>query len=187
MATVLCLYALVYLFFYDYSYYHIDTVEEPMIRFLFLESMLLGAYFRSKSDESVVQKQKISGGLLSLFLLIFLYFGGKLAFSHFSVIAPIQFINQITVFVLLFYVVKLFYLWEQGRSRQEYRLKKLVTFISEMTLEIYLVQYIVYYIIPPIAFPLNFIIVTALILVFAVLANIIAKFISKKIIRILGV
>lgn len=43
-------YLLVYTFAYDKSYYHIDTVREPMIRFLFFESMLLGAWFRQKDD-----------------------------------------------------------------------------------------------------------------------------------------
>ncbi len=39
-----------YIFFYDRSYYHIDTVREPMIRFLFLFAMFLGAYFRIEKD-----------------------------------------------------------------------------------------------------------------------------------------
>ena len=38
---------LFYLLLYDKSYYHIDTVREPMIRFLFFDSMMIGAYFRN--------------------------------------------------------------------------------------------------------------------------------------------
>lgn len=46
MAIVAVVYALIYVFAYDKSYYHIDTVREPLIRFLFMESMLLGACFK---------------------------------------------------------------------------------------------------------------------------------------------
>lgn len=46
MAVVAAAWIAVYFIFYDKSYYHIDTVREPMIRFLFMEGMLLGAWFR---------------------------------------------------------------------------------------------------------------------------------------------
>lgn len=39
-------YIFIYIIMYDKTYYHIDVVREPMIRFLFRESMLLGAWFR---------------------------------------------------------------------------------------------------------------------------------------------
>lgn len=45
-----------YIFFYDRSYYHIDAVMEPMIRFLFLFSMFLGAYFRIEKDRFLNKK-----------------------------------------------------------------------------------------------------------------------------------
>ena len=35
-----------YILNYNKTYYHIDNVREPMIRFLFMESMLLGAWFK---------------------------------------------------------------------------------------------------------------------------------------------
>lgn len=41
----------VYLNFYNYDYYHIDNVREPMIEFLFFQAMLLGLYFRWKSQQ----------------------------------------------------------------------------------------------------------------------------------------
>lgn len=47
MAGALCVVQLaIYLTVYDRSYYHIDTVREPMIEFLFFQSMLLGLHFR---------------------------------------------------------------------------------------------------------------------------------------------
>ena len=54
----------VYIFWYDKTSYHIDTVREPYIRFLFFESMLLGAWFR-KNDfrfRNVFQWRLCGGG-----------------------------------------------------------------------------------------------------------------------------
>lgn len=45
------LWAIIYCLSYDKSYYHIDNVREPMIRFLFMESMLLGAWFRQNDKK----------------------------------------------------------------------------------------------------------------------------------------
>ena len=47
IAGIVIVHMLVYIFIYDKSFYHIDTVREPMIRFLFFEAMLIGAYFKS--------------------------------------------------------------------------------------------------------------------------------------------
>ena len=51
---------IIYFMVYDTSYYHIDKVREPMIWFLFLQSMLLGAYFRVNANKT--QKLKTWGG-----------------------------------------------------------------------------------------------------------------------------
>ena len=40
MSVVALAYILVYVIFYDKSYYHIDNVREWMIRFLFFESIV---------------------------------------------------------------------------------------------------------------------------------------------------
>ena len=60
MAAVFMVYMAVYGFVYDRSYYHIDNVREPMIRFLFFESMLLGAWFRQK--DPVFRSKRPQGG-----------------------------------------------------------------------------------------------------------------------------
>lgn len=51
MASIAVLYLLIYIHLYDKSYYHIDTVREPLIRFLFMESMLLGAWFKLNDEK----------------------------------------------------------------------------------------------------------------------------------------
>ena len=47
MIIIAVVWIVIYVSIYDKNYYHIDTVREPMIRFLFMESMLLGALFRN--------------------------------------------------------------------------------------------------------------------------------------------
>ncbi|MCD8012204.1 MAG: acyltransferase [Lachnospiraceae bacterium] len=51
MGIIFIAYVACYIFAYDKSYYHIDTVREPMIRFLFMESMLLGVWFRLNDEK----------------------------------------------------------------------------------------------------------------------------------------
>lgn len=55
-----------YLTVYDTSYYHIDNVREPMIEFLFFQSMLLGLHYRWRCDREnryfSAIKKKIGGG-----------------------------------------------------------------------------------------------------------------------------
>ena len=88
MGTVAVVYVLVYLTIYDKSYYHIDTVREPMIRFLFMESMLLGAWFR-QNDGKIRNKFKVwyPFATLGTFLI---YFASKLLFSRRESLSRLQ-------------------------------------------------------------------------------------------------
>ena len=78
MGGLLIIELLIYIFIYDKSNYHIDTVEESMIRFLFLQCMLLGAYFR-EYKERFINKNKGLNWVILVMLFVF-YFGSKLAF-----------------------------------------------------------------------------------------------------------
>ena len=85
MAGIALIYLAVYLFVYDKSYYHIDTVREPMIRFLFMESMLLGAWFR-QSDAKF--RNRFSWWQVVAVLAAFVaYFASKLLFSKLSALS----------------------------------------------------------------------------------------------------
>lgn len=59
---VVIIHIIVYVFMYDKSYYHIDTVREPMIRFLFFEAMLIGAYFKNVFDKERDNFKILGGG-----------------------------------------------------------------------------------------------------------------------------
>ena len=106
MAIIAVVWLGVYWTVYDYSYYHIDTVREPMIRFLFMESMLLGAWFR-QNDQRLRNHFKPIYPVMTVVAFI-VYFASKLLLYHRTNLAAFQFFNQITIFVLLFFLFRTF-------------------------------------------------------------------------------
>ena len=173
-----------YLTIYDRSYYHIDTVREPMIRFLFMESMLLGAWFR-QNDKAIRNqfKWKYLIAALGSFLL---YFGSKLLFSHRESLAPFQILNWSTIFISL---VLIFITCAGADSKLEAMprgVKRVIEFISSITLEIYLVQNVLINAIRPLGhFPINWFLLTALIIATAFILHEVCKLIYAVIEQIL--
>ena len=53
---------LVYSTVYDSTYYHIDTVREPMIEFLFFQSMAVGLFFREECTTGRLTVKKSTWG-----------------------------------------------------------------------------------------------------------------------------
>lgn len=159
MGTVAVVYVLVYLTIYDKSYYHIDTVREPMIRFLFMESMLLGAWFR-QNDGKIRNKFKVwyPFATLGMFLI---YFASKLLFSRRESLSRLQILNQVAIFALLVLLFITFSGLDSKLEKLPGWIKKVVGFISSITLEIYLVQYVLIDVLRPIGhFPINWMVLT---------------------------
>lgn len=177
---------IVYVLFYDKGYYHIDTVREPMIRFLFLQSMLLGAYFRKNYDRYEKNTKIIDWIKLVVFFII--YFASKLAFSRIDSISNYQIINQIILFILLYYFMKCFAGINKKLEKMPNKIKKIIKFISEITLEIYLVQYVIIPIFANMIFPINWIIITTIIIISAYIlhkvSGYIINLINTKILKI---
>ena len=167
MAAVGLVWLAVYFTVYDSSYYHIDTVREPMIRFLYMESILLGAWFRLKGEKLRNHFRPLYP-LLTLLAFV-LYFGSKLLFSKRAAFASLQFLNQIAIFVLLFFLFRTFCGLDGRLERLPSPLKRGTRFLSDMTLEIYVVQYVIIDAVRALglAFPLNFLLLTACILLAA--------------------
>lgn len=156
----------VYVVAYDTSHYHIDNVHEPMIRFLFFESMLLGAYFKSCDEE--MRKQFHMVDLVAVIILMAVYFASKICFSRMDAIVNLQFINQLVIFALLFEIMRLFAGLDHALNALPASIKKVIHMISEMTLEIYLVQYVIIDQMRAVFFfPVNWIVLTATILISA--------------------
>ena len=172
--AVAAIWLVVYLVFYDKSYYHIDSVYEPMIRFLFMESMLLGAWFR-QNYESLRNKFKWIFPTISILSFGF-YFFSKTIFSSYQNLSAFQLINQILIFIPLFFLFRTFIGLDGKLEKLPATLKTIITFISNITLEIYLVQFVLIDAIRPIGhFPVNWVAITASIILCAWILHMVCK------------
>lgn len=175
---------ILYIFFYDKNYYHIDVVREPMIRFLFFYSMLLGAYFR-KNSELYLNKNKKRNWIVVIILFI-LYFGSKLFFVEHEIFSNYQIINQVLLFILLYFIFWSFSGIDNYLEKLPKKIKNNIQLISSITLEIYAVQYVIIPKFSKVVFPFNWIIITILIIGSAYLLKIVSKEVIMKIEKILG-
>lgn len=141
MGVIFVIWLVLYITVYDKSYYHIDNVYEPMIRFLFFESMLLGCYIRINYTKVCGTKLWINITGTSICFLA--YFLSKMMLTSVKKIVLYQFVNQILIFVLLWFVFNLFGSIEERLKRMPRIIKKVISFVSDITLEIYLVQYVI--------------------------------------------
>ncbi len=170
-------YLLIYLFLYDKSYYHIDVVREPMIRFLFMESMLLGAYFKQKDGH---YRNRFSWWhIVALLASFVLYFASKIVFARSGeAINRLQIVNQVLIFVLLYFMLRVFSGLDALLERIPKCIKRTIEYIAKLTLEIYVVQYVLIdWIRPHFNFPLNWFVLTASIFAAAVALHYVCQFI----------
>lgn len=186
LIAVLAVYLLMYAFLCDKSRYHIDDVGEHWCRFQFLASMLVGAYFREHYDRigSKITVPDIAG----FFVLAAAYFAGKIALSRIHEVSGFQFILPIIQVLLIGSTAVLFVKAEKKGvfERTSALIRKSVTFVAGLTLEIYLGQGLIIQKFGHLPFPINFIVVTGLILVYAFLIHKVAQFIQKPCDRLLG-
>lgn len=149
-----------YVFAYNKTYYHIDNVREPFIRFLFMESMLMGAYFRK---EEKFFRNNISVKYPILAILSFAaYFISKTVFSKITVLSDFQIVNQLIIFVLLYTVFRTGIGMDAKLDILPKSIKSCITFVAGLTLEIYVVQYVLIDVLRPFfGFPLNWCVITA--------------------------
>lgn len=177
MAGISIVYLLVYVFLYDKSYYHIDVVREPMIRFLFMESMLLGAYFKQKDTH---YRNHFSWWHIAALLVSFvLYFASKIVFARGGeTINSLQIVNQLLVFVLLYFMLRVFSGLDARLERMPKCIKGIIGYVAALTLEIYVVQYVLIdWIRPHFSFPLNWFALTISIFIAAVVLHYVCQFI----------
>ena len=187
MAVIGVAWLAVYFTVYDRTYYHIDTVREPMIRFLFMESMLLGAWFR-KNDHALRNKYKGIYPVLTAVCFV-VYFATKLLFSKRAGLAQFQFVNQLAIFALLYFLFRTACGLDGRLEKMPGWIKKAVTFLSGITLEIYVVQYVLIDVVREwkLFFPLNWVALTALILCSAFVLHMICSWLYKGADKLVGV
>lgn len=166
----------IYVLLYDKSYYHIDNVREPMIEFLYIESMLLGVLFRDKDSEL---RNSFSWVFLAGLIFSFvIYFSSKLLFSRNPQFSQYQIANWFALFLLLFCIFRTFCGIDSKLEAMPGFIKKTISFIADITLEIYVVQYVIIDLLVPVfSFPVNWIALTLTITVSAFILHLICKLI----------
>ena len=179
---------LLYFCVYDKSYYHIDKVREPMIEFLFFQSMLLGLYFRKQCTKGLmtVGNSNWTGRKMTLWtilaVMLAMYFASKMLFVKCVSISEFQLLNQVVLFIALLFMFRCAYtLEEKLKKRSDCWLWKIVVFLSDHTLEIYCVQYVIidWVLNMGLSFPLNWLVLTTAILLAATLL----RWLSQKVIK----
>ena len=155
---------LTYVLFYDKSAYTVDNVSEPFILFLYLESMLLGAFFRKHK----ARFEKF--GFVKLFAAIMcfgVYIVSKILFSKMPNLLNFQILNQFVILITLYFTFALFMSMETLLRKIPSKLGACVKYISNITLQIYIVQFVIIGRFENLVFPLNLAVVTLLILLAA--------------------
>lgn len=172
ISVVAFCYFIVYVFFYDKSYYHVDYVHEIFIWFLFFAMMLLGAWFREnnkKNNHSILN-------LSMMIVLLISYLIVKLSVSKYRSLLYFQFVTQLTLFGSIFYMFKVMQSMEDTFKTLPDKVKKIAVFISKLTLEIYIVQKpIISALERTVVFPLNWLLVTGAIVTAAIILHFICQ------------
>ena len=162
--------SVVYFSVYDISYYHIDNVRQPMIEFLFFQSMLMGLFFREELSRGTLAVKNSRWLWIILGALLIIYFGSKMLFVKLDFLSEFQLLNQV---ILLFLLFVLFICANSLEDRlhkiANTKFWKGVVFLSDRTLEIYCVQYVIIDAVRGwgLTFPLNWVVLTSLILIAA--------------------
>lgn len=177
---------------YDKSYYHIDTVREPMIEFLFFQTMLLGLYFRRQCTKGLltVENSKWGGQKMILWsclaIMLAVYFASKMLFVKRASISEFQLLNQIVLFICLYLLFRCTYtLEDKFKKHSDSWLWKIVEYLSDHTLEIYCVQYVIIAWVRNMGlpFPINWFALTTIIL----LAATALRWASQKVIKLVNI
>lgn len=180
-AGLLAVQSVLYFCVYDISYYHIDNVRQPMIEFLFFQSMLMGLFFREELSRGTLAVKKRRWLWIALGALLIIYFGSKMLFVKLACLSEFQLLNQVILLLLLFVLfICANTLEDRLHKIANTKFWKGVVFLSDRTLEIYCVQYIIIDAVRGwgLAFPLNWVVLTSLILIAATALH----WISQKII-----
>lgn len=179
LLATLVLFAIVYIFFFDRSRYHIDNVEENWVRFQFWLSMMLGVTLREKYD--TIEKTISPAEWAGTAILFVGYFAGKVLVSRYAALSNVQFLSPMLLIMLVWQISRIFIkLEKRGILESAGKWNWLVEFLASLTLEIYLVQNVIIHHLSTLPFPVDFIVVTGLILVAAWAVHQIASWLQKK-------
>lgn len=147
---------------YDRSYYHIDSVNNRMIWHLYFISMMIGAYFRMNTEKYLGKRNVLSW--VGILFSGVLYAATKVGCTRGIIPPAFQWINQMTLLVLLVFIFRSFIGLEEGIKKLPESVMAPIRFIADMAFEIYLAQAVI---IPTFntgkeTFPYNFLVVMSI-------------------------
>lgn len=171
-AGIVILFFVLYYTIYDRSYYHIDNVNGKMIWPLFFLSMMIGLWFRRHEKQFLGKGGVLPWCLTVVFAII--YFATKFGFSRGIFSASLQWINQLTLLLLLVGIFRCFIGMEYLIQKLPSSLTAPFRFIADIAFELYLAQAVI---IPTFntgkeTFPYNFLITISITFLFAWLVHI---------------
>lgn len=164
MGVVLLAWVLTYVVFYDKSAYTVDNVYEPFILFLYVESMLLGSFFKKHGSKIGVFKmyKPFATGIA-----LIAYFASKILVSKVDALLSVQILNQFVLFAALYFTFDLFMSIEPQLSKAPKWIAIPTKYVSNITLQIYIAQFVVLMYLQDLVFPVNLIAVVVCILLAA--------------------
>lgn len=178
MAAIGVLFLLYYLLIFDRSTFHILDMRQLPVRTLLLVAMLLGAWARRNDDRNrdhfslwlIPASMVLSGMDLVLRNLLS---KGTIS-SQLQILSPLIFLAQ------LYVIFRLFAGLDGKLQKLPAPVIRCITFLSQITLEIYVVQGpLIEWLRPLLGFPLNWVTITASILAAATALHLVSTAILK--------
>lgn len=186
LLITIAVFAIVYLFWFDKSYYHIDRVEENWVRFQFWFSMMLGVWLRERYD--AIEPQIPSAEWIVFGVLFVGYFAGKVLVSRYQSLSMVQFLSPALLVMLVYHTALIFIkLEKRGVFASTPKANQIAQFLASITLEVYLVQNVIVQRLSYLVFPLNLMVVTVLIVVHAWVVHLCAVWLQKRLGKLLKI
>ena len=185
LVIVLLTFIITYIIWYDKSYYHIDDVLEKWVRFMFFESMLIGAFLREHYEK--IRPGVKPRDIVCCIAFLIGHLVSKLVLRKFPLAAPLQIFSPIIVVSCITCIALIFIKLDKEGVWKRYnnRFGTLVKTVSGMSLEVYLGQLLILARINMLAFPVNLIVVTGMIFLYAWSIHFVADFIYKRCITLM--
>lgn len=171
-----------YLTLFDRSHLHIDDVRGLPARALYLESMLLGAWSRQQ-DQRFRDRFRWWHALMAVLL-----FGAeqvcRYQLSNDPRFVQMQLLIPILRSCQLYFTLRLFAGLDGRLQRLPAPVIRIIRFLADMTLEIYVVQgVLIDWLRPLFGFPLNWLVLTGSILLTAWLLHLASRFLTDLILK----
>ena len=176
-----------FFFLYDRTRYAVMNTREPFVRWLFFEGMLLGAWFRQKDQWTRNKLNLCIPAVVGTILLIGIYFVVKAKIENLPQLYQYQIILPLINLAVIALIFQTFSSLDAKLESLKGWMKKFISLISKLTLEIYLVQFVIIDHCKSVgSFPLKWILTTFTILVAAYVLHTVCSFIFRGIDLILA-